>query len=404
MKVDWISIFALAALCGCLLSERMGAQNPSQDEAFRRLFNAGQAAKADGRFTEAVDDFERLEKMDASVAEVHATLGVLYFQQGNFAGAISEIHEARRLKPSLPGLDSLLAFSLAEAGREREALPGLERAFRPSSDAAVRRQAGLELMRAYSHLDMDREAVETSMQMRDLYKDDPEVLYNVGKVLGNSAYITMQTLFHHAGNSAWTQLAEAEAQESQGQTDLAIGSYRHVLAIDPHRPGIHYRIGRVYLARFNQSKDSGDRDSALREFEAELAGDPGNGNARYEIAVLDANEGDLKDAGQQYEEILARYPDFEEALVGLAGVQLDGQKPSDAIPLLEHATRLRPEDGVAWYRLSLADRASGDKAGQAKALAEFQRLRNSAPTKLRKPDSGQDVTPQTIGDEKHPGP
>jgi len=95
--------------------------------------------------------------------------------------------------------------------------------------------------------------------------------------------------------------------------------------------------------------------------------------------------------------VLERYPDFEEALVGMAGVQLENQRPADAVPLLQRATKLRPDDEVAWYRLALAERASGNREAQGKALAEFQRLHQTTPVTLRKPDAVDAITPQTIG-------
>ena len=49
--------------------------------------------------------------------EVHARLGLIYFQQGKFAEAIAPLREALRLKPALPKVDALLAMSLSEIGR-----------------------------------------------------------------------------------------------------------------------------------------------------------------------------------------------------------------------------------------------------------------------------------------------
>ncbi len=170
-----------------------------------------------------------------------------------------------------------------------------------------------------------------------------------------------------------------------------------MLEIDPHRPGIHYRLGRIYLSRFHEAQKPEDRDAALREFDAELAIDAGNGNATYEIANLQANNGNLDEATKRYRQVLERYPDFEEALVGMAGVQLENQRPADAVPLLQRATKLRPDDEVAWYRLALAERASGNREAQGKALAEFQRLHQTTPVTLRKPDAVDAITPQTIG-------
>jgi predicted Zn-dependent protease len=51
-------------------------------------------------------------------------------------------------------------------------------------------------------------------------------------------------------------------------------------------------------------------------------------------------------------------------------------KPELAVPHLQTATRLRPDDDVAWYRLARAEAALGNEEDQKKALAEFQRLKS----------------------------
>jgi len=353
-----------------------------------------------GRFDEARADFERLEKMDASVAEVHATLAVIDFKLGSFTSAVEEIRTARKLKPTLPGLDSLLAMSLAESGKSREALPGLEKAFHSTADKEIRRQAGLELTTVYGRLQMDRRAVETALELRDLYKDDPEVLYNVGKILGNSAYITMQSLFHSASGSAWEQLAMGEAFESQRLFADAIISYHKVLEIDPHHPNVHYRLGRTYQAQWESSHSADDLAAAEAEFAKEIEVNPGNANAAYELAGRRSKDGDKESAQQLYESAIQSYPDFEEAEVGLGGVLLDEQKPELAAQHLKRATVLRPEDEVAWYRLAQAEHELGDAAARQQAMTVFRKLyAHSAATRNRALQSQDSATPQKLGVE-----
>ena len=64
-----------------------------------------------------------LRRLSPGTAEVHARLGLIYFQQGKFAEAVVPLREALRLKPDLPKLDALLAMSLSELGKYEEALP-----------------------------------------------------------------------------------------------------------------------------------------------------------------------------------------------------------------------------------------------------------------------------------------
>lgn len=384
----------LVALCFIPSATLMSQED--HDSQIAAYAAAGQQALARGDYAEAQNDFENAVKLDPGIAEIHATLAAIYFKQRAYESAVREVRTAQKLKPGLPRLDSLLGLSLSELSRYSEAIPYLEKGFKQPANGEVRRMCGLQLLRAYSGIGRDADAVETALALNRLYPDDPEILYHTGRTYGSYAYITMERLHDKAAGSIWMLQAQGEANESQKNYGAAIDAYRHVLAIDPHRPGVHYRLGRVYLAQFNTSQKPEDRDAAMREFRAELTIDPDSGNARYELANLDVALGNRSEARAQYEELLKRYPDFEAALVGLSGIALDEQKPQEAVSLLDRATKIRPDDEVAWYRLAQAQRAIGNKDGQAQALANFRKLHSSTPVTLRRPDQGDEVTPQQL--------
>jgi tetratricopeptide (TPR) repeat protein len=260
----------------------------------------------------------------------------------------------------------------------------------------------LELLRIYGDLNRDADAVETSLALNKAYPNDPEVLYHTGRVYGSYAYTVMEKLHDTAPNSIWMLQAQGEANESQKNWDAAIVAFNHVLVIDPNRPGIHYRLGRVYLGRLRESEKTDDRDAAMREFSKELTLNPGNGNAAYELAYLEAENGKVEEATREYEVALQRHPDFEEALVGLAGIDLSSDQAAAAVPLLERATRLRPDDEVAWWRLSQAERATGNRQEQEKALAMFQKIHQIIPGTLRSPTAADEITPQHLDTDAQP--
>jgi tetratricopeptide (TPR) repeat protein len=395
MMLKQTSAGAVLALM-CFLSPAAQSQSGAGDDASDRFATEGRQALAEGDYAEARTDFEQLEKLHPEVAEVHATLAAIYFKLREFEPAATEVREAQRLKPGLPRLDSLLGLSLAELGRFDQALPHLEKGFKQSTDPEIRRMCGLQLLRAYTGLGRDADAVETALALNRLYPDDPEVLYQTGRIYGNFAYIVMEELHDKAPNSVWMLQAQGEANESQKDYDAAIVAYNHVLQIDPKRPGVHYRLGRVYLARFRDSQKPEDRAAAASEFSTELTVDPGNGNAAYELAVMAQEQGNLDQARTQFEQVIQRFPGFEEALVGLGGVCLDSKKPEEAVAPLERATKLNPDDEVAWYRLAQAERAAGNREGQQRALAAFQRLHSSTPGTLRKPNATDEITPQKL--------
>jgi tetratricopeptide (TPR) repeat protein len=389
-----LSVVACAFAFFCIL-RAAGATQTDDDSA--RLAAQGQQAIAQNRMSDARESFEKLARLEPSVGEIHATLAAIDFKLKDYEQAVAEIGKAQKLKPGLPRLDSLLGLSLSELGRFAEAAPKLEKGFKQSSDSISRRLCGLQLLRAYGNLGRDADGVQTALELNKLYPEDPEVLYHTGRIYGNYAYVTMEKLRTAAPNSIWMLQARGEANESQKNYDAAIDAFNHVLSVDPHRPGIHYRMGRVYLARFAENRDSKFRESAVQEFNAELELDPHNGNASYELAYLAAQLGDREKARQEFEVVLQRFPDFEEALVGLGGVLLEGQDQKNALAPLERATKIRPDDEVAWYRLAQAERAAGNRQAQEKALAEFRKLHNSTPVGLRKPDQAQEITPQELG-------
>jgi tetratricopeptide (TPR) repeat protein len=343
-------------------------------DAIEKYSERGQQALAQGRYAEAEAAFERLRELEPGVVEVHANLGLIYFQEGKFEPAISALRQALKLKPALPKTAALLAISLSEIGRYSEALPGLEKCFRQPTDLPVNRMCGLQLLRAHTGVLQDSKAVEVALELNRLFPNDPEILYHTGKVYGNFAFLTMQKLAQVAPESVWRHQTLAEADESQGSYDAAITEYLQVLAIDPRRPGIHYRLGRTLLARARQTTSSEDLASAQKEFEQELALDPLNGNAAYEMAEARRTGGQFEEAQKLFEQVLKSHPDFEEAQLGLASVLMSQQKPQQALPHLQKAIELNQQNEVSWYRLSQVQRSLGSTKEAQDAFTKYQHL------------------------------
>src|SRR5436189_700455 len=105
-RVRWLSTFAL--ICGCAFQAR--AQSAGSVEMYSEQ---GQRALAQGNYAEAEAAFEKLRELEPSMAEVHANLGAIYFQERKFGPATFALRQALKLKPALPKTAALLAMSLA---------------------------------------------------------------------------------------------------------------------------------------------------------------------------------------------------------------------------------------------------------------------------------------------------
>ncbi|MBB5059258.1 putative Zn-dependent protease [Granulicella aggregans] len=368
------------------------AQATPQTEV-ERLYATAQKAMLAGRMDEARSDYEKLAKLAPTIAEVHASLGAIEFQQKFFPEALRELNEARRLKPSLPGLDGLIAMSLTELGHFEEALPALEATYKEADNPQVKRISGLELERAYMGVHREADAVEVALALQKQFPNDPEILYHNERIFGSFAYLTVQKLVEVAPNSTWRHQAQAEAQEAAGAHDAAIAEYRAILAIDPNRAGIHYRIGRAYRASARDSHRSGDLDHAMDEFQAELKIDRQNASALYELGELHRIAGEAEPARTFFAAALKVYPDFPEAELGLGTVLATLQRPAEALPYLTSASQHDPDDEATWYRLSQVQRTLGHTAEAKDALARFQALRGQT---LAQQASPRDVTRQEL--------
>lgn len=366
------------ALAICCVSAVLALAQRTSGNAPEQYAAAGQRALAAGRYAEAQADYEKLAELEPGIAEVHAALAVIDFKMREYELAVGEIQTARKLKPSLPKLDSLLAMSLSELGRYSDAISGLEKCLHRSLDAEIKRMCGLELERAYTGLKKDDKAVEVALELNHLYPDDPEILYQTGKVYGNFAFLTMEKLAQVAPTSVWRHLAAAEAHESQGSYSQAIQEYHEVLRAEPNRPGIHYRIGRSLMRRFWQSQSQDDVPAAQKEFEQELHIDPNNANAAYELGEMHRKAKQVDDAQKYFDQALAHYPDFPEAQLGLAAVLMEKKEPEQALVHVQRAAAADPDNEVCWYRLAQIQRALHNSAEQEKALAEYRRLHDLA--------------------------
>jgi tetratricopeptide (TPR) repeat protein len=387
----------LVVVAVCVLHLHALGQSKISPTLVERYAEQGQSELTAGHYQAAEKAYEKLRALRPRVGEVHANLGLIYFKERKFDEAVPELREALRLKPSLIKTEGLLAATLSELGRYSNALPELEKCFHHSPDAEIKRMCGLQLERTYTGLKRDSGAVEVALELNRLYPDDPEIMYQTGKVYGNFAFLTIQKLVHVAPASVWKYLAAAEAYESQGYYTRAIVEYRQVLALEPQRPGIHYRLGRSLLARSSQVSSPQDVTDAASEFEQELHIFSRNANAAYELGEIRRKQSNFEEAQRFFELALQSYPDFEEAQVGLASVLVSTQKPALALPHLRKAIQLNSANEATWYRLSQAERALGNATEQQKALAEFQRLHSLASQNDLEPVfSPHEVTKQKI--------
>src|SRR5262245_30282109 len=203
-------IALLSLLCALFVVSEVRAQQANAAQSLK-YSEEGEKALAAGRYDEAAQAYEKLRELAPNMAEAHARLGLIYYQQGKFEQAVPALRQAIKLKPALPNTDLLLAMALSELGRYKEAAPALEKGFKRVTDPALKRASGLRLARAYTGLGQDDKAVEVALELTRLYPKDAEVLYHAGRLFANFAYLSTVKLAEVAPDSLWLHLAACES-------------------------------------------------------------------------------------------------------------------------------------------------------------------------------------------------
>ena len=369
----------------------------AQDDEVVRLASEGKRALKAGDFAQAVITLEKVVKMAPGIAESHVMLATAYYGEGRFVDAARECEEALKLDPSLPSVKIFLGLSLADSGECTRALPYLEEGYPQAGEPRMKRLVGKNTINCAMKLNQGDKAVAMLEALDRDFPNDPDVLY-----MGIHLYTDLGRVYSHrllttAPGSFQAHELNAELLEENGKLAEAVTEYRMALALNPHLPGIHIKVGLLLLA--GESKTTTFAE-ARREFEQELKVNPGSAPAYYELGELALKSRDFTGAAQSFERAAALDPGFAAAFAGLGKCSLLAGHPLDAVKPLETAVRLQPDYEEAHYQLSLAYRRTGRSGEADRELAAYHRLHDKrvrtnafVREEMSRPASGSGVPP-----------
>jgi len=246
------------------------------------------------------------------------------------------------------------AMNLAAKGRCREALPRLKSATARLTDKQLKYRAGMASARCAMSLNQTEAAVEALLLLRREFPVDPEVLYTSTHFFSELASRSSQELAASAPNSPQAQQLEAEAFESQGKWDEAAAQYKKILEAHPQAPGIHYRLGRIFLA-----KTPTDEATANNEFKEELKIDPENASAEFMLGESARQAGQWEEAITRFSKAAKLDEGFVEAYLALGMSYNSANKFAQAVAPLEAYVQLQPGDPAGHYQLGTAYARTG---------------------------------------------
>ncbi len=296
------------------------------------------------------------------------------FRRGQYAAARQMLERITTSSPTDSTAQTFLALSRAATGACEAATADLDQQFRNNNDASLRRMSGIALVQCHlagNHLD---DAWPLLDQLQKSFPSDPDVLYETAKLHMKAWNDAVFQMYQKAPASFRVNQLSGEIFEIQGRYPEAAAEYRKAIGKNPSAVNLHYRLGRALLL---ESHDPAHLRDARKEFEAELALNPSDAVAEYQVGQILASEQNADGAAPHFEKAVALNPDFAEALVALAKTKAG----NEAIRLLERATKLQPSNEPAHYRLMMAYRNAGrsEDAQREKAILD----------KLQRPPEGE---------------
>jgi tetratricopeptide (TPR) repeat protein len=366
-----------------------------QQPEVARIAREAQSALGKEDFEGAIRGYEKLVKIAPGSAEFQAKLGIAYYSAGRPRDAAQALARALKLKPGLLEACNYLGASLAESGRCQEAIPLLLKDARLISDSELKRTAEADGLRCAMALNQEEGALDFLRLLKRDFPKDPEVLYLTVHVYSDLSTLASQRLLMSAPTSYQVHELYAESLEMEEKWDEAEAEYRRVLAIDPHLPGVHFRIGRMLLSG---PKTATAKEEAKQEFEEELKINPRNAGAEYVLGELARQARDFPLAIEHFTTASRIDPTMADAFIGLGKSLVSVGRIADAIPPLEEAVKLQPENPVAHYQLSFAYRRTGRTQEADKELVVYRKANDNAHRALmdiRSAVTGQQTPAQT---------
>ncbi len=292
--------------------------------------------------------------------------GLTAFERGDYAAAENALSGLAD-----PSAKVVLAATQAATGRCSQAEPVLAA---DHDDAKLRRIARLALARCQIADQRFAEAASVLAELEAEHPKDSDILYENARLHLKAWNGAVEHMFENAPASFRVNQLSAEIFEIQGRFDEAVAEYRKAIRKSPKTLNLHYRLGRALLMRSHEPEAL---EAARAEFEAELALNPYDAVAHYQVAQILEVQQQPKAAARRLERALELDADFPEAITALARYRSRAGEHDAAIALLERAVELQPASESSWYALMVAYRNASRRDDAMAAKRKLDALQSS---------------------------
>ncbi len=368
-------------LLALLASASLGAvqapsAGPSADPA--ALLSRALSLQQSGDLEGAVAAYEQLLRLGAESPALRSNLGAAYVQLGRYDQAIEQYQRALAADASNAAIRRNLALAFYKTGRISEAAAEAQAvvAAQPENEAAV-----VLLADCLYRLGRNARVVEL-LRPLTARTQDRAVSYLLGMALigegrAKEAQGEIDRVLRDDSPEAHVFLAMMYVKD--GECGKAMPEIRRALAVNPRLPLVNFLNGECLMR-----DERGDWSAAMDAFRAELALDPNHFESNLFLGDL-LREGARQQEALPFLERARRLrPDdlAPEFSLGAAYVALG--RTQEALPLLEHVAAAAPDHLQTHMQLAIAYHRLGRTEDSARERAAVGKLQSEGETRFFK--------------------
>jgi tetratricopeptide (TPR) repeat protein len=317
---------------------------------FESLLASAQQAQAGGDFEAAAEFYRKAIAIDPEIPELKANLGLMYYQTGKDRQAIDAFSQAIHLKPDLFAPNLFLGLAYVKLKHFKEAIPYLKRAaqLKPTDP-----QAQLGLGQAYAGIGNTRLAINSYQRANEVDPQNADTWYHLGVTYLEQVEADARVLLTRHKDSGYVQALLAETFAEQHAFVQAADAYKKALSLSSFPQDTHANYGFILLNRK-------DFSAAEREFNAELASNPGSLTAKLGLARLHLEQGETVASVNEIVEVFNADPGFLTSNTSRFSAGLAPDKRAELDRVLEHRQTAgeTPEELLAMFNSVPAEQKS----------------------------------------------
>jgi len=323
----------------------------------KALVESALAHHREGRFAEAIVEYQRFLEIQPRSLEIRSNLGAALAHEGRYEEAIAQYRLALAIDATRTAVRLNLAMALYKAFEIAEAASELEKVVGAQAD---NKNARMLLADCYLRMGQFKKVVETMTPLEATAAQDRAVAYLMGMALIlDEQPARGQVFIEHIlkdGDSAEARLLMGVTRLMAMEPAAARDDFARAVELNPKLPSAHGSLGQALM-------QLGDADRALAEFEKELESNPndydanlyvgvllrqrqqypeamgrfrralsvrpGSATALYQVGSLHLVLGEIEEAEKALEIVVTKEPKFVEAHVSLATVYYRRKRKED---------------------------------------------------------------------------